>query len=97
MAKRKQKRKSESRSFGHSAELTGLILILLGIIGFGFGPVGTFLKKFCMFLTGEWYFIVLFGLLYFGAYMLIKRKFPKYYKARLIGIYLIIIVIFFYY
>ena len=43
-----------------------------------------------MFLTGEWYFLVLFGLLYFGAYMLIKRKFPKYYKARLIGIYLIV-------
>ena len=93
MAKRKQRRNSESRSFGHSPELTGLILILLGLIGFGFGPVGTFLKKFCMFLTGEWYFLVLFGLLYFGAYMLIKRKFPKYYKARLIGIYLIIIVI----
>ena len=93
MAKRKQKRNSESKSFGHSAELTGLILILLGIIGFGFGPVGTLLKKFCMFLTGEWYFIILFGLLYFGAYMIIKRKFPKYYKARLIGIYIIAIVI----
>ncbi len=93
MAKRKQKRNSESKSFGHSAELTGLILILLGIIGFGFGPVGTLLKKFCMFLTGEWYFIILFGLLYFGAYMIIKRKFPKYYKARLIGIYIIVIVI----
>lgn len=93
MAKRKQRRNSESKSFDHSAELTGLILILLGLIGFGFGPVGTFLKKFCMFLTGEWYFLVLFGLLYFGAYMLIKRKFPKYYKPRLIGIYLIIIVI----
>ena len=93
MAKRKQKRSSTTKSFGHSAELTGLILILLGIIGFGFGPVGTFLKKFCMFLTGEWYFLVLFGLLYFGVYMVIKRKFPKYYKPRLIGIYIIIMVI----
>ncbi|MBO4245125.1 MAG: DNA translocase FtsK 4TM domain-containing protein [Bacilli bacterium] len=93
MAKRKQKRSSTTKSFGHSAELTGLILILLGIIGFGFGPVGTFLKKFCMFLTGEWYFIVLFGLLYFGVYMVIKRKFPKYYKPRLIGIYIIVMVI----
>lgn len=93
MAKRKQKRRSENKSFSHSAELTGLILILLGIIGFGFGPVGTILKKFCMFLTGEWYFIVLFATLFSGGYMVIKRKFPKYYKPRLIGIYILIMVI----
>lgn len=93
MAKRKQKKTSESKSLKHSAELTGLILILIGIIGFGFGPVGTLLKKFCMFLTGEWYFLVLFGTLFAGLSMVVKRKFPKYFKPRLIGLYIIIIVL----
>lgn len=93
MAKRKPKKNTETKSIGHSAELTGLLLILIGIIGFGFGPVGTIIKKFAMFLTGEWYFMILFATLLAGVSMVVKRKFPKYFTARLIGFYILFIIV----
>ena len=75
-------------------ELTGLILILIGLIGFGFGPVGSYIKKFAMFLVGgfSWIFLLIF-LLVLGFYMLFKRKLPKFLSQRLVGLYVIIIVI----
>ena len=41
MAKKKKSKEESKENFQYSVELTGLILILLGIIGFGFGPVGS--------------------------------------------------------
>ena len=92
MAKRKKRKESES-SFMQSAELTGLLLILFGIIGFGFGFIGSLIKKFAMFVIGEWWMIGLFSVLILGSYMLVKRKHPKYFTPRLIGFYIIILVI----
>ena len=43
MAKRKKSKESKS-SPTYSVELTGLILILIGIIGMGFGIIGNFFK-----------------------------------------------------
>ena len=37
MAKKKKGKQEETKAFGYSVELTGLILILIGLIGFGFG------------------------------------------------------------
>ena len=51
MKKRKRRKKDETSSFKYSVELTGLFLILIGIIGFGFGPVGALLKKFSIFFN----------------------------------------------
>lgn len=93
MAKKKKSKADSASSFTYSVELTGLILILIGLIGFGFGPVGTILKKFAMFLLGEWWPAILILLLYLGFYMLIKRKLPGFMSAKLIGLYIIIIVI----
>lgn len=94
MAKKKKSKASEKESFQYSVELTGLILILIGIIGFGFGPVGSIIKKFAMFLVGgwAWLFLLLF-LIVLGCYMIFKRKLPKFLSQRLIGLYVIIIVI----
>lgn len=94
MAKKKKSKASEKESFQYSVELTGLILILIGIIGFGFGPVGSIIKKFAMFLVGgwAWIFLLLF-IMILGCYMLFKRKLPKFLSQRLIGLYVIIIVI----
>ena len=64
MAKKKKTSSQESGNFEYSVELTGLILILIGLIGFGFGPVGSFIKKFAMFLVGEWWPIILLVVLY---------------------------------
>ena len=94
MAKKKKSKASENESFQYSVELTGIILILIGLIGFGFGPVGSYIKKFAMFLVGGWAWIfLLIFLLFLGSYMLFKRKLPRFLSQRLIGLYVIIIVI----
>ena len=94
MAKKKKTKKDEETKVGFSAELTGLILILIGIIGFGFGPVGSIIKKFAMFLVGGWAWIfLLIFLLGLGIYMLIKRCLPKFLSQRLVGLYIIILIL----
>ena len=93
MAKKKKSSSESSKSPGYSVELVGLVLILIGLIGFGFGPVGSLLKKFAMFLLGEWWPLILIFVLIIGFYMLIKRKLPNFFSARYVGIYLILIVI----
>ena len=94
MAKKKKTKKDETEKVGFSVELTGLILILIGIIGFGFGPVGSVIKKFAMFLVGGWAWIfLLIFILILGIYMLVKRSLPKFLSQRLIGLYVVIIVL----
>ncbi len=93
MAKKKKSASENKKNTGLSVDLTGLILILIGFLGFGFGPVGTLIKKFSMFLLGEWWPFILVFVLYIGAYMLFKRKLPNFFSQKYIGFYLIIIVI----
>ena len=93
MAKHKKRKKESTTNFKYSVELTGLFLILIGIIGFGFGPVGSLLKKFSIFLVGTWWMFLLIGILILGAHMLFKRKLPKFISSRLLGLYVVFIVI----
>ena len=93
MAKKKKSSGDTKKNNGISVELTGLIMILIGLIGFGFGPVGSLIKKFAMFLMGEWWPLILIFVLVLGFYMLIKRKLPNFFSAKYIGIYLLLIVI----
>ena len=94
MAKKKKTKNSETEKGEFSVELTGLILILIGIIGFGFGPVGSIIKKFAMFLVGGWAWIfLLIFILILGIYMLVKRNLPKFLSQKLMGLYVIIIVV----
>lgn len=93
MAKHKRRKKEKVTKFKYSVELTGLFLILIGIIGFGFGPVGSLLKKFSIFLAGTWWMFLLLGVLSLGAYMLFKRKLPKFFSSKLLGLYVIVIVV----
>lgn len=92
MSKRKKSKESKS-SPTYSVELTGLILILIGIIGMGFGIIGNFIKQFMMFLAGEFWFVILFGVLILGISMLFKRKLPKFFSSRLIGVYILFAII----
>ncbi len=89
----KRKKSKEANKEGMSIELTGLLLVLIGIIGFGFGYVGTIIKEFAMFLMGSWWIIFVIYILLIGMYMLFKRKMPKFFSSRLIGLYLIVIVV----
>lgn len=94
MAKKKKTKDSESKSFQYSVELNGLLLILIGLIGFGgFGPVGQIIKNFAIFLMGNWWPIALFLVLIIGFYMVIKRTLPKFFSARLLGTYILTIVL----
>ena len=93
MAKKKKSKEESANKFEYSVELTGLILILIGLIGFGFGPVGAIIKEFAMFLLGEWWFCVLILVLVLGIHMLIKRKLPNFISSKLVGIYILIAVI----
>lgn len=92
MAKKKKK-KDNNDNFGYSVELIGLILILIGIIGLGFGFIGSFIKKFAMFLAGTWWLIILIFLIILGIYMLYKRKMPKFFTQKLVGIYILFIIV----
>jgi len=93
MAKKKKTKEAENKSFTYSVELTGLLLVLIGLIGFGFGAVGALIKKFAMFLVGEWWFIILFVVLVLGTYMILKRKLPNFFSSKLIGFYILLIVL----
>ncbi len=93
MAKKKKSKEDSGNSFQYSVELTGLFLILVGLIGFGFGPVGAIIKQFAMFLLGEWWFCVLFLVLVLGVHMLMKRKLPNFFTSKLLGVYIFIVIV----
>lgn len=91
MAKKKVSKASTKKNDSYAAELWGVLLILISIMGFGsFGPVGHIIKGFAIFLMGTWYVIALIACLLTGIHMLVKRSAPKYFTMRLIGIYMII-------
>lgn len=91
MAKKKKSKDSNNNTY--SVELMGIIFILIGIIGFGLGIIGSIIKKFAMFLAGTWWMIILIALIILGIYMLYKRKMPKFSDRKLIGIYIFFIII----
>ena len=91
MAKKKTRKESTGK-VKFSSELTGLIFILIGIIGMGsFGPVGHIIKSFAIFLMGTWWAIAIILLMILGLYMIVKKDVPKFFNSRLIGIYLLLI------
>ena len=67
MAKKKRK-KAVKKSFNYSAEIAGIILILIAILGIGkYGPVGRLIASFGLFIVGcvfscviycRWLFII---------------------------------------
>ena len=91
MAKRKRRAQKE---FKFPIEIEGILLIVIGIIGFlGFKAniLGTIFKGFAMFLMGSFDFIFLGLIIIIGGYMLIKRERPKYLSAKFFGMSLFII------
>ena len=50
MAKKKSRKTETKENFEYSVELTGLILKLIGMIVFGFGPDGSYKKKYTIIL-----------------------------------------------
>ena len=92
MMARRRKASTMLKSLKPSVQVTGIILILIGIIGFGvFGPVGRYIKCFGVFLFGNYF--VLFDIIMFalGTFMLFTKKLPNFVSMKLIGIYLFVL------
>ena len=91
MARRK-KTSTVLKSLKPSVQVTGIILILIGVIGFGvFGPVGEYIKKFGVFLFGNYFVIFDIIMVVLGMYMLFKKQLPNFVNMKLIGTYLIVL------
>ena len=93
MAKRKKRKVKEETT--HGFELTGLLWILISIVGFGgseiFGPVGKIISNFCIFLNGSLWIMPLILIFLYGAYGLIKNSKPEMFSIKMIGFYLVLI------
>ena len=96
MAKKKKKKEEKKESSGFSVGLTGFVLIMIALLGWipNTGIIGNFVKNFAVFVAGPFDFIFLIALIIIGIYMVIKRKKPDFFNARLCGLYLFLIGLF---
>lgn len=93
MAKKK-KRKEIKNSKDYVVELKGIALLLICIIGCcPFGIVADIIKGFAAFLVGVWWAEILILIGICGIYMIVKRKKPDFFTAKLVGLYIIIIAV----
>lgn len=91
MAKKKKK-KEEKKGFEHSAELYGILFVLMAILGVGkYGPVGRVIASFSLFLVGSLYIPLLIILFVIGGYLIIKREWPDFFTTKLIGTYIAVL------
>jgi S-DNA-T family DNA segregation ATPase FtsK/SpoIIIE len=92
MMAKKRRRRRTSAKFKFSVEITGIIFILIGVIGlFDFGPIGHFFKNIGIFLNGSHFYIFMILLSILGIYMLIKGNVPNFFNRKLLGLYLLVI------
>ncbi len=97
MAKKKEEKDEKKKGREHNPELVGLLLVLIAIIGIGgYGPVGNIISSFALFLVGSYYIVLLVWLAYIGIIMIIKRKKPNFFTARMIGLYVLSLAVLIY-
>ena len=92
MAKKKSRKEDSVEEKGYIVELKGIGLLLISIIGLcPFGMVANFIKGFSCFLFGTLWavFLVFVGVI--GILTIIRRKIPKIFSGKSIGIILILI------
>lgn len=89
MAKKKSRTKSKKEKPTYLAELYGIALILIAILGIGkYGPIGRGIASFALFLVGNLYFFLLLIVLIIGIYIIINRKGINLLSSKMIGVYL---------
>ena len=87
-------KKDTEKKFAYNNEVTGIILILISIIGIcRYGPVGRFISSFAVFLVGTIYPVLLIMLLLLGLYLIVKRETPDYFSSKLLGLYTFILAL----
>ncbi len=87
--KRRNNRKTQKVNKTLRFEIIGIILIALGIIAIVKGDKLFSLAIPFYYFLGEWYILGIIGVIVLGGYMMIKRDFPNFSKAQLLGIYII--------
>lgn len=90
--KKSSTRSKKKQSASFRLEITGVVLIAIGIIGLlQLGFVGRGFFALAEMFVGLLSYVLLVGSVILGGYMVIRRKMPHLFSKRLVGIYLIIL------
>lgn len=93
MAKRKRKKSTKKKQAWQSQvkmEFIGLTILAFTVLGvLKMGIVGRAFYHMFRFFAGEWYGLIVAGLVLFACYLIIKRKLPQFWTRRLSGFYLL--------
>lgn len=90
--KKSSTRSKKKQSASFRLEITGVVLIAIGIIGLlQLGFVGRGFFALAEMFVGLLSYVLLAGSVILGGYMVIRRKMPHLFSKRLVGIYLIIL------
>ncbi|MBA9024801.1 DNA translocase FtsK [Peribacillus huizhouensis] len=93
MAKKKRRKSKGTADFKKTMkyELIGLSLLGLSAIAIAeLGAVGKAIVFLVRFFMGEWYILLLLGLIAIGLYLMVKRSVPFLLQRQLVGFYLIV-------
>lgn len=94
MSKKKTKKDENKKGFDRSNEVTGVILILISIIGIcRYGVIGRLISSFAVFLVGTIYPAILVTIAIIGLYLIIKREMPSFLSSKLLGLYIFVFAI----
>ncbi|HAC1207354.1 TPA: cell division protein FtsK, partial [Listeria monocytogenes] len=87
--KKSSTRSKKKQSASFRLEITGVILIAIGVIGLlQLGFVGRVFFALAEMFVGLLSYVLLAGSVILGGYMVIRRKMPHLFSKRLVGIYL---------
>ncbi|EGT1916008.1 DNA translocase FtsK [Listeria monocytogenes] len=90
--KKSSTRSKKKQSASFRLEITGVILIAIGVIGLlQLGFVGRGFFALAEMFVGFLSYVLLAGSVILGGYMVIRRKMPHLFSKRLVGIYLIVL------
>ncbi|MBC2249457.1 DNA translocase FtsK [Listeria sp. FSL L7-0123] len=90
--KKSSTRSKKKQSASFRLEITGVVLIAIGIIGLlQLGFIGRGFFALAEMFVGLLSYVLLAGSVILGGYMVIRRKMPHLFSKRLVGIYLIVL------
>ncbi|MBC1924348.1 FtsK/SpoIIIE family DNA translocase [Listeria innocua] len=90
--KKTSTRSKKKKSASFRLEITGAVLIAIGIIGIlQLGFVGRGFFALTEMFVGLLSYVLLAGSIVLGGYMVIRRKMPHLFSKRLVGVYLIVL------
>lgn len=93
MSKRKKRTKKNRNEWKKTVtfEVMGLLLLAVTCIAIAkLGMVGHAFVMVFRFFSGEWYMLMLLGMLILSSYIIWKRDLPSFFTRQLVGIYVII-------